>query len=60
MLLPMLEGSLKVYKDERHKFQQGTVDMVGDLFVTVEAKYQKKIEDAEAQVAGADEEKGTR
>jgi len=60
MLVSMLESSLKVFKDERHEFQQATVDMVGDLLSAVEAGLLTTVGDADALVASADEEKTKR
>lgn len=60
MLTSMLETSLKVYKDERHEFQQATVHMVGDLLSAVEAGLLTKVGDTDALVASADDEKTKR
>merc|ERR1719330_1974653 len=60
MLVSMLESSLKVFKDERHEFQQATVNRVGYLLSGVEAGLLTKVGDTDAVVAGADDEKTKR
>jgi len=59
-LADMLETSLLVYKDARHKYQEGVVEMVANTFTGIEAQIQARVDEAEKGVAGAGEEKVTR
>jgi chromosome segregation ATPase len=56
----MVATSLGVYKDERHKYQEEIVNMVGDSLTQYEASMNQKINDAKVQVDGAAAEKTRR
>jgi len=53
MLIPMLPGSLGVFREERHRYQTDVVDMVGNVLAKQEGQLLRSIEEIEGKIAGA-------
>jgi chromosome segregation ATPase len=60
MLSGMAYESLSTYVDVRHEFQARAVGMIGEALGGLEAGIQKSIEEAQAKVDNAEEEKAKR
>lgn len=54
MLSAMCQSALVSCKDERHKYQDGVVDMIGNVLIGIEADINKNIADLESKLSGTD------
>lgn len=55
MLTSMAEGALRTCKDERHKYQESVVDMVGGVLNGVEVEAKSRIEQTKEKLEGMGE-----
>lgn len=60
MLSSMCQHAMQSCKDERHKYQDGVVDMMGNVLIGVEADINKTIADLKAKLAGTDDTRAAR
>eukprot|EP00747_Dinoflagellata_sp_TGD_P026487 gnl/TRDRNA2_/TRDRNA2_131969_c0_seq4.p1 gnl/TRDRNA2_/TRDRNA2_131969_c0~~gnl/TRDRNA2_/TRDRNA2_131969_c0_seq4.p1 ORF type:complete len:413 (-),score=130.98 gnl/TRDRNA2_/TRDRNA2_131969_c0_seq4:361-1479(-) len=60
MLVEVAEGSLGVFKEERHACQEEVVAMIGETLASIQAGLQKEIDEKQKMVDGADQLKASR